>query len=90
MELSILNLSLSKNPVSITQQLFSPLTPAHLYEGLPRVGGNHGLQLPGGEGVHVTRLRGHQQHHLGPRQGGKLVCLKILQMLNLRWLAEMK
>ena len=48
----------------------------HLYERLPRVGGDHGLELPRGECVHVTSLRGHQQHHLGPRQGGKLVCLQ--------------
>ena len=48
----------------------------HLYERLPRVGGNHGLELAGGEGVDVARLGGHQQHHLGARQRGKLVCLQ--------------
>ena len=48
----------------------------HLYERLPRVGGDHGLELPGGECVDVTSLRCHQEHHLGARQGGKLVCLK--------------
>ena len=48
----------------------------YLYERLPRVGGDHGLELAGGEGVDVARLGGHQQHHLGARQRGKLVCLQ--------------
>ena len=47
----------------------------YLYECLPGVGGDHGLELPGGEGVDVARLGGDQQHHLGPRQGGQLIRL---------------
>ena len=32
----------------------------YLYQGLPGVGGDHGLELASGEGVDVACLRGHQ------------------------------
>jgi hypothetical protein len=47
-----------------------------LDESLPCLGRNHGLEFPGGEGVDVTRLRGNQEHYLGPRQCWELVGLE--------------
>lgn len=54
----------------------------YLYQSLASVWGDHGLELPRGEGVHVTSLRGHQQHHLGPGQGGKLICLQMINKFS--------
>lgn len=48
---------------------------AGLDQRFARLRRDHGLQLPGGEGVDVARLGGDQQHHLGPRQRGQLVRL---------------
>ena len=48
---------------------------ARLDERLARLRRDHRLQLAGGERVHVTRLAGHQQHHLRPGQRRQLVRL---------------
>ena len=48
----------------------------YLYQCLSGVRGDHGLELPGGEGVHVAGLGGHEEHHLGPSQGRELVGLQ--------------
>lgn len=49
---------------------------AGLDQSFARFRGDHGLQLPGGKRVDVSRLAGHQQQHLCPRQRGKLVGLR--------------
>lgn len=49
---------------------------AGLDQGLARLRRDHGLQLPGGERVHVSRLARHQQQHLSARQRRQLVRLQ--------------
>lgn len=48
---------------------------AGLDQRLPRLAGDHGLQLARGKRVHMARLAGHQQQDLGAGQRGQLVSL---------------
>lgn len=55
---------------------------ARLDQRLPRLTGDHGLQLPCGKRVHMARLAGHQQQDLSARQRGELVGLPAAQGKN--------
>jgi len=52
---------------------------ARLDQRLPRLTGDHGLQLTRGKRVHMARLAGHQQQDLSAGQRGKLVGLPAAQ-----------
>lgn len=55
---------------------------ACLDQRLPRLAGDHGLQLPCGKRVHMARLAGHQQQDLSASQRGELVGLPAGQGKN--------
>lgn len=55
---------------------------ACLDQRLPRLAGDHGLQLPCGKRVHMARLASHQQQDLSASQCGELVGLPAGQGKN--------
>lgn len=55
---------------------------ARLDQRLPRLAGDHGLQLPRGKRVHMARLAGHQQQDLSASQRGELIGLPAGQGKN--------